>query len=137
METLSHLLEGLGSLMGPIPLLVIAAGVVVGILGGAMPGISPSMAVALLLPITYSMSATHALLLELHHAGVIDGFRIDTVKHVNTEFWQQFAPDVLNHAKARGNDDFGAAAASQVGCGQLGAHAAGAESAACAASARP
>ncbi|MDN5782520.1 MAG: hypothetical protein L0H23_10975, partial [Luteimonas sp.] len=36
----------------------------------------------------------------------IDGFRIDTVKHVNTEFWQQFIPDVLNHAKAKGNDDF-------------------------------
>ncbi len=35
----------------------------------------------------------------------IDGFRIDTVKHVNTEFWQQFIPSVLNHAKAR-NDDF-------------------------------
>ncbi len=36
----------------------------------------------------------------------IDGFRIDTVKHVNTEFWQRFAPDVLDHAKAGGNDDF-------------------------------
>ncbi len=35
----------------------------------------------------------------------IDGFRIDTVKHVNTEFWQQFIPSVLNHAKAK-NDDF-------------------------------
>ena len=36
----------------------------------------------------------------------IDGFRIDTVKHVNTEFWQQFIPSVLDHAKAKGNDDF-------------------------------
>ncbi|MBK8447727.1 MAG: hypothetical protein IPL41_13880 [Micropruina sp.] len=36
----------------------------------------------------------------------IDGFRIDTVKHVNTEFWQQFIPNVLDHAKAKGNDDF-------------------------------
>ncbi|MCW3157007.1 alpha-amylase family glycosyl hydrolase [Micropruina sonneratiae] len=36
----------------------------------------------------------------------IDGFRIDTVKHVNTEFWQQFAPTVLDHARASGNDDF-------------------------------
>ena len=36
----------------------------------------------------------------------IDGFRIDTVKHVNLEFWQQFSPAVLEHARQRGNDDF-------------------------------
>ena len=36
----------------------------------------------------------------------IDGFRIDTVKHVNMEFWKSFSPNVLDHAKAIGNDDF-------------------------------
>ncbi len=36
----------------------------------------------------------------------IDGFRIDTVKHVNMEFWQQFSPRILDHAAAIGNDDF-------------------------------
>ena len=36
----------------------------------------------------------------------IDGFRIDTVKHVNTEFWQQFSPAVLDHARKTGNKDF-------------------------------
>ena len=36
----------------------------------------------------------------------IDGFRIDTVKHVNTEFWSQFSPALLDHAKAVGNPDF-------------------------------
>jgi len=36
----------------------------------------------------------------------IDGFRIDTVKHVNMEFWQQFSPAILARAKARGNNDF-------------------------------
>ncbi len=36
----------------------------------------------------------------------IDGFRIDTVKHVNLEFWQQFSPAILEHARAKGNDDF-------------------------------
>ena len=36
----------------------------------------------------------------------IDGFRIDTVKHVNMEFWQSFNPAVLAHAKAVGNPDF-------------------------------
>ncbi len=36
----------------------------------------------------------------------IDGFRIDTVKHVNLEFWQEFSPRVLAAAQAAGNDDF-------------------------------
>ncbi|HNQ07407.1 MAG TPA: pullulanase-type alpha-1,6-glucosidase [Tetrasphaera sp.] len=36
----------------------------------------------------------------------IDGFRIDTVKHVNMQFWQRFAPAVLEHATAIGNSDF-------------------------------
>ncbi|KRE92784.1 alpha-1,6-glucosidase [Nocardioides sp. Soil774] len=36
----------------------------------------------------------------------IDGFRIDTAKHVNMEFWQQFAPAIRDHAAAIGNDDF-------------------------------
>lgn len=36
----------------------------------------------------------------------IDGFRIDTVKHVNLEFWQKFIPDILGHAKQAGKQDF-------------------------------
>ncbi|MDQ3526532.1 MAG: pullulanase-type alpha-1,6-glucosidase [Actinomycetota bacterium] len=35
----------------------------------------------------------------------IDGFRIDTVKHVNMEFWQEFSPQVLEAARAD-NEDF-------------------------------
>lgn len=36
----------------------------------------------------------------------IDGFRIDTVKHVNMEFWQEFSPAMLERAKQIGNRDF-------------------------------
>lgn len=36
----------------------------------------------------------------------IDGFRIDTVKHVNLEFWQQFTTQVLDYAHAHGKPDF-------------------------------
>lgn len=35
-----------------------------------------------------------------------DGFRIDTVKHVNLEFWQQFSPALLDHAAAEGIPNF-------------------------------
>ncbi|MEA3066045.1 MAG: hypothetical protein QOJ27_2502 [Sphingomonadales bacterium] len=36
----------------------------------------------------------------------IDGFRIDTAKHVNPEFWQAFVPTMLARAKARGIPNF-------------------------------
>ena len=36
----------------------------------------------------------------------IDGFRIDTVKHVNMEFWQAFAPAIRAKALRRGRPDF-------------------------------
>jgi len=35
-----------------------------------------------------------------------DGFRIDTVKHVNIEFWQEFSPALMKHAKAQGIENF-------------------------------
>ncbi len=36
----------------------------------------------------------------------VDGFRIDTAKHVRDEFWQRFAPQILDHAAAQGIDHF-------------------------------
>ncbi|WP_448002603.1 pullulanase-type alpha-1,6-glucosidase [Agromyces bauzanensis] len=36
----------------------------------------------------------------------IDGFRIDTAKHVNFEFWEQWATAVLDYAHAAGKPDF-------------------------------
>jgi glycosidase len=36
----------------------------------------------------------------------VDGFRIDTARHVNPEFWQAFAPAMLARAKAKGIPNF-------------------------------
>ncbi|WP_136708153.1 pullulanase-type alpha-1,6-glucosidase [Agromyces sp. H66] len=36
----------------------------------------------------------------------IDGFRIDTAKHVNLEFWEQWSTQVLDYAHAAGKPDF-------------------------------
>jgi pullulanase-type alpha-1,6-glucosidase len=49
-------------------------------------------------------------LLDIHKFWIeefgIDGFRVDTVKHVNMEFWQQFVPEIRAHAAANGKPDF-------------------------------
>jgi glycosidase len=36
----------------------------------------------------------------------IDGYRIDTARHVNPEFWAVFAPAIMAHAKAKGIPNF-------------------------------
>jgi alpha-amylase len=36
----------------------------------------------------------------------IDGFRIDTMKHVDDEFWRAFAPEVLEFARRQGKREF-------------------------------
>ena len=36
----------------------------------------------------------------------IDGFRIDTAKHVNIEFWEQWTTEVLEYAHAAGKPEF-------------------------------
>lgn len=36
----------------------------------------------------------------------IDGFRIDTARHVNPEFWQKFVPAMLERARAKGIPNF-------------------------------
>src|SRR5215212_8076951 len=36
----------------------------------------------------------------------IDGFRMDTMKHVNDEFWQKFAPAIERYAQSQGVRDF-------------------------------
>lgn len=50
------ILPALTSLLDPMVLLVISAGSIVGIIVGAMPGLTATMAVALLIPVTFGMS---------------------------------------------------------------------------------
>jgi pullulanase-type alpha-1,6-glucosidase len=49
-------------------------------------------------------------LLDIHKTWIrefgIDGFRVDTVKHVNMEFWQQFVPEIRAYAASQGKPDF-------------------------------
>ena len=55
----------------------------------------------------------------------IDGFRIDTARHVNPEFWRAFVPAILKRARAEGIPNFhifGEVAAEGVDVAQLARH---------------
>ena len=58
---LEHFLSGLATALQPAHFFSIAFGVTWGIIGGATPGITGSIAMALLLPFTYGMEMMHAL----------------------------------------------------------------------------
>lgn len=60
---LSNILMGFATAVQPGYLLVTAIGTVLGIVFGALPGLSGTMGIAILLPITYSMDPIAALLL--------------------------------------------------------------------------
>jgi glycosidase len=55
----------------------------------------------------------------------IDGFRVDTARHVNPEFWRAFAPAMLQRARGKGIPNFhifGEVAAETVDVAQLARH---------------
>jgi len=55
----------------------------------------------------------------------VDGFRIDTARHVNPEFWRAFIPAMLQRARAKGIPNFhifGEVAAETVDVAQLARH---------------
>ena len=63
MENISFLLDGFAVALTPVNLLVCAVGVILGTLVGALPGIGPTGAVALLLTATYKLGPTSALIM--------------------------------------------------------------------------
>ncbi|HEY9493776.1 MAG TPA: tripartite tricarboxylate transporter permease [Intrasporangium sp.] len=70
MDNLNNLIEGFGHILTPMNLLFAFIGVTVGTAVGVLPGIGPAMTVALLLPITYGLEPTQALIM---FAGIFYG----------------------------------------------------------------
>lgn len=63
METLTHILNGFAVATQPINLWYTFLGVFMGTIIGVLPGIGPSAGIALLIPITYGMNPTSALIM--------------------------------------------------------------------------
>ena len=80
MDFLANLSMGFSVALTPFNLLMAAAGVTVGILIGALPGIGPPSGVALLLPLTFGMDPTSGIImLAALYAGTMYGGTITSV----------------------------------------------------------
>ncbi|WP_249354161.1 tripartite tricarboxylate transporter permease [Glutamicibacter sp. V16R2B1] len=75
MDTLNLLMDGFAAALTPINLLFAFAGVILGTAVGVLPGIGPAMAVALLLPVTYGMETSSALIMfaGIYYGGMYGG----------------------------------------------------------------
>ncbi|MBK1784832.1 tripartite tricarboxylate transporter permease [Prauserella cavernicola] len=73
--SLSNLFDGFGTALTPSNLLVAVIGVLLGTAIGVLPGIGPAMAVALLLPVTYGLDPTAALIMfaGIYYGGMFGG----------------------------------------------------------------
>ena len=70
METLNNLMMGFGDAFSPMNLVYVLIGALLGTAVGVLPGMGSSMAVALLLPITFTLDPTAAFIM---FAGVYFG----------------------------------------------------------------
>jgi putative tricarboxylic transport membrane protein len=75
MDILHNLAVGLSHLLGVVPFSLLLAGIFIGVVAGALPGISFVNAMALALPFTYVMEPTNAMvfLAGLYCGGVFGG----------------------------------------------------------------
>lgn len=75
MDTLSLLMDGFAAALTPVNLLFALAGVILGTAVGVLPGIGPAMAVALLLPLTFGMETSSALIMfaGIYYGGMYGG----------------------------------------------------------------
>jgi putative tricarboxylic transport membrane protein len=63
MGNLGFLLDGFAAALTPMNLLLALIGVIIGTAVGVLPGIGPAMTVALLLPVTYGLEPTSAMIM--------------------------------------------------------------------------
>ena len=63
MDTLTHILNGFTVCLQPINLWYTFVGCFLGTIIGVLPGIGPSATIALLIPMTYGMNPTSALIM--------------------------------------------------------------------------
>ena len=80
MNTLQLIGGGFGTVLTPTGIFLMFIGVAVGIVFGALPGLSATMAIALFLPVTYAMTSSNAMtLLMALFIGAISGGLISAI----------------------------------------------------------
>ena len=114
------LLISLEAIVSPILIAAAFSGVLWGIIGGALPGISPSITMALLLPFTYGMDpVTGIVLLAATYVGAEYGGSIPAIL-INTPGTNAAAATVLDGYAMNQKGLAGEALGISLACGVVG-----------------
>jgi len=101
--------EALGLLFTPLNMLIITMGVAAGIVVGALPGLTATMAIALLVPFTFGMNAVHSLvLLGGIYCGAIYGGSFSAILINTPGTPSAIATTFDGYAMARKGESYGA-----------------------------
>ena len=75
MEVLSNLVAGIIQTLSPVTFAILVLGILLGLLAGVLPGLTVVMGVILILPFTYPMDATNAIIIltAIYIAGTYGG----------------------------------------------------------------
>lgn len=80
MDIFGNLLGGIAGVLSPVNLLLLTAGVCIGMIIGVMPGLGPSAGLAILLPLTFGLDPTGAIvMLAAVYYGAMYGGTITSV----------------------------------------------------------
>jgi putative tricarboxylic transport membrane protein len=80
MEELANLFHGFAVVLQPFNIMVMVLGIVLGVLIGVLPGLGGANGIAILLPLTFSMSPTSAIImLSCIYWGALFGGAITSV----------------------------------------------------------
>jgi putative tricarboxylic transport membrane protein len=67
MEEINSLLQGFAVVLTPMNMLLMVVGIVLGVLIGVLPGLGGANGVAILLPLTFTMTPTSAIINAVLH----------------------------------------------------------------------
>src|SRR5215207_3702336 len=93
MEEITNLFQGFAVAVQPFNLLVMVVGILLGVIIGVLPGLGGANGVAILLPLTFSMSPTSAIImLSCIYWGALFGGAITLVAPLVAAFALRFGP---------------------------------------------
>ena len=84
LEDVGNLIHGFAVVVQPFNLLLMVVGIVLGVIVGVLPGLGGANGVAILLPLTFSMSPTSAIIMLFMHLlgrALRRGDHFDPVQH--------------------------------------------------------
>ena len=96
MEDIANLFHGFAVVVQPFNLVLMVVGIVLGVIVGVLPGLGGANGVAILLPLTFSMSPTSAIIMEAFGGIGVNATSPDELKRAVNAAMDSGKPTLIN-----------------------------------------